>query len=241
MDVKIVVATHIPYETKDDELYLPVFVGAAASELNLPYQRDDEGENISVKNRYYCELTALYWAYKNLDYEYLGLCHYRRYFQLNGKIMDKKMAECLLKDYPVILPVKRNYYIETAYTQYIHAHGKESIDTARQVIGEFYPEYLDSFDKAMNKRSLHIYNMFVMRKDIMDDYCKFLFDVLFKVEERITVSDRIFGYLGERLLDVYILKNNIRYWELPVYSDEKINWTEKIWAFLKRKYTYDEV
>ena len=236
MIIKILVTAHKPYWFPENAAYLPLQVGAAGKADILPgIARDDSGENISERNRTFCELTGLFWAWKNLDADIIGLCHYRRYFQLNGEIMDKKMAECLLKDYPVILPVKRNYYIETAYTQYIHAHGKESIDTARQVIIELYPEYLDSFDKAMNKRSLHIYNMFVMRKDIMDDYCKFLFDVLFKVEERITVSDRIFGYLGERLLDVYILKNNIRYWELPVYSDEKINWPEKIWAFFEKE------
>ena len=81
--VKIIVAAHKPYEMPTDSMYIPVHVGAFGKE-NIGYQRDDEGENISGLNPYFCELTGLYWAWKNLDADYIGLIHYRRYFTASG-------------------------------------------------------------------------------------------------------------------------------------------------------------
>ena len=97
-DVKVIVATHKKYYMPNDKLYLPVQVGASGKN-SIGYQRDDEGENISEKNPYYCELTGLYWAWKNLDVEYIGLCHYRRYFTLSKKhykSQEKKFEQSML-------------------------------------------------------------------------------------------------------------------------------------------------
>lgn len=235
MNIKIVVATHKEYNIPFDDMYLPVFCGAKSS-LNLPYQRDDEGENISDKNKYYCELTGLYWAWKNLKADYIGLNHYRRYFKYKNHLLTKQDAEKLLSKYDVILPKKRHYYIETVYSQYIHAHGKESIDKAREVIAQYYPEYLESFDKCMNKRSLHLYNMFIMKKDIFDNYCEFLFDVIKKVENEIALTDRIIGYLGERILNVYLYRNDINKHDINIKNMQKIYYFKKIKSFIKRKY-----
>ena len=87
MKIRMIVATHKPYWMPEDPVYLPVQVGAAGRE-SLGFQRDDEGENISAKNPNYCELTGLYWAWKNLDADYIGLVHYRRYF--SGAGTDKR-------------------------------------------------------------------------------------------------------------------------------------------------------
>ena len=84
--VKIVVATHKKYEMPKDGMYLPLHVGAEGKKdsngnaLDLGYQKDNTGENISKKNASYCELTGLYWAWKNLKDDYIGLEHYRRHF-----------------------------------------------------------------------------------------------------------------------------------------------------------------
>ena len=238
MDIKIIVAAHKPYAMPTGEMYLPVFVGAANSDLDLPYRRDDEGDNISSKNDLYCELTAVYWAYKNLQADYIGLNHYRRYFKGKDKYLSQSEAENLLQRSSVILPVKRHYYIETVYEQFVHSHGKESLDAARKVIKEDYPEYLSSFDMVMKRRSLHLYNMMIMRKDIFDDYCSFLFDVLAKVEGRIERKERILGFLAERLMDVYIETRKIEYQEVFIYNTEVIDWPKKIFSFLKKKITY---
>ena len=225
-DFKIIVATHKKYDILEKEYFLPVHAGAAVSDQILPYQRDDEGENISDRNRYYCELTALYWAYRNLKHEYIGLCHYRRYFKLDLQDIGR---------YDVIVPRKRHYYIETVYDQFSHAHGRKGLDEARKVIKERYPDYLETFDQRMKKRSLHIYNMFIMRYDIFVSYCDFLFDILFEVEKRIGDQDRLYGYISERLLDVYLDRNRISYKEVKIVNVEPENWPKKIYEFLMRK------
>ena len=227
MDVKIVVATHKEYPLLKDDRYLPVFVGAAISDLDLPYQRDDQGDNISDKNQYYSELTGLYWACKNLKADYIGLCHYHRYLDLHN---------ITIEGHEIILPKKRNYYIETIYDQFKHAHGSSGLDTAREIIEKDHNEYLEQFDKHMQETSEHNCNMFIMRYDIFIDYCDFLFDILFKTEEKLGEVDRLYGYISERLLDVYIEKNKHEYKEVRVIETERINWPKKIYEFLKRRY-----
>ena len=230
MDIKIIVATHKEYNMPEDDRCLPVFVGSAKSDLNLPYQRDNEGENISGKNRYYSELTGLYWAYKNLKADYIGLFHYHRYLDLTDIKID---------EYEIVLPKKRHYYIETIYDQYKHAHGSEGLDVAREIIDQFHHEYLECFDNHMLKTSEHNYNIFIMKYDIFINYCNFLFNVLFKVEEKLGNIDRLYGYISERLLDVFIDKNGYSYKETRVIETENINWPKKIYEFLKRKYIND--
>ena len=227
MRTRIVVATHRKYPLLKDDRYLPLFVGAEFSDLDLPYQRDDQGDNISNKNLYYSELTGLYWAYKNLKADYIGLCHYHRYFDLDNVVIE---------DYDIILPKKRKYYIETIYNQFKHAHGSEGLDAAREIIDKDHHEYLEQFDIHMQKTSEHNCNMFIMKYDIFVNYCEFLFDTLFKIEEKLGNVDRLYGYISERLLDVYIDKNKYEYKEVRVIETEHINWPKKIFEFLKRKY-----
>lgn len=228
MDLKIIIAIHKEYDLPKEDYYLPVFVGSAISDLDLPYQRDDEGISISDKNRTYCELTGMYWAYMNLKADYIGLCHYHRFMNID----DIDVAK-----YDVIVPKKRHYYIETVYDQYKHAHGSQGLDIARKVIEDCYPDYIESFDECMKRRSLHLFNMFIMKYDIFIDYCDFLFNVLFSIEEQLGDIDRIYGHISERLLDVYLLKNHIEYKEADLIEKEKINWPKKIYHFLKRKYS----
>lgn len=227
MVTKIVVATHKDYNIPKEDLFLPVFVGSALSKADLPFQRDDEGDNISDRNRTFCELTGLYWAYKNLKADKIGLCHYRRYFDLKNIDLEKEN---------IILPKKRHYYIETVYDQFGHAHGYKGLDTVRQVIASECPDYLESFDICMMRRGLHIYNMFIMKYELFIKYCDFLFPILFKAEEKLGETDRLYGYLAERLLDVFLEKNNYSFIETKVIETEKTDWIRKIGMFLKRKY-----
>jgi len=80
-NIKIIVASHKKYQMPEDDMYLPLHVGAEGKE-KLGYQGDNTGDNISIKNPYFCELTGLYWAWKNLEADYIGLVHYRRYFSI---------------------------------------------------------------------------------------------------------------------------------------------------------------
>ena len=77
--VEIYIACHKPSYLPDNDLFVPIHVGAEKSKIRMPIQRDDEGDNISAKNPHYCEMTAQYWAYRHSDADYIGLCHYRRF------------------------------------------------------------------------------------------------------------------------------------------------------------------
>lgn len=232
----------------DEELYLPVLVGATQNyREGINYQRDDEGENISDKNPYYNELTAMYWAWKNLDdVDAVGLVHYRRYFiksknaKLNN-VLETKDIEKLFKACDVIVPQKRNYYIETNYSHYVHAHVEEPIDLVRRIIQKSYPCYLPSFEAVMKKRSAHMFNMFVMKKDVFNQYCKWLFDILFQLEESLDISAysiqeaRVFGYISELLLDVWLKQNQIDFVEAKWGQIGNKHMVRKVVSFLLRK------
>lgn len=248
MDIKIIVAAHKPYWMPQDDIYLPLHVGHAGKE-DIGFQADDTGDNISEKNPNFCELTGLYWAWKNLDCDYIGLAHYRRHFAIKINFKDKKNSvltheqlEPLLEKYDVILPKTRNYYIETIYSHYKHTFDSEHLDITRKIISRKYPEYLAYFDKVMNSTSAHMFNMFIMKKELADKYCEWLFDILFELEKRIDISGmsafeaRLFGRVSEMLLDVWLITNNISFAEIKYVHMEKINWIKKIYGFLSAKF-----
>ena len=246
--IKVLVATHKHYQMPKDDIYLPIQVGAQINKNDLGFIKDNEGENISVKNPNYCELTALYWAWKNLDADYIGLAHYRRHFAMNKdkdkwkRVADRAFIEKQLESADIILPKPRNYYIETSYSQYVHAHHKEDLDYTRDIISEKYPSYIASYDKLMNSTKGHRFNMFIMKREIFDEYMTWMFDILFELENRLDISDysdndkRVFGFVSERLLDVWIDTNKYKYVELPVQYMEKQNWIVKGGRFIKRKF-----
>lgn len=247
-DIKIMIAAHKSYRMPEDDIYYPVHVGAEGKK-KIGYVGDNSGDNISAKNANYCELTGLYWMWKNVPSDYLGVAHYRRHFAVNNRGGDKwervaKRAdiESKLSQAPVIMPRKRNYYIETTYNQYVHAHHAIDLDTTRAILEERHPEYVKVFDENMLKTSGHKFNMFIMRRDLADAYCEWLFDVLFELEKRLDISSyskndaRVFGFVAERLIDVWIGTKKLEYVEMPVMFMEKQNWLIKGGNFLKRKF-----
>lgn len=253
-DIKIIVATHKPYRMPEDSIYLPVHVGAEGkisddgSPLDLGYTKDNTGDNISEKNANYCELTGLYWAWKNINADYIGLAHYRRHFIMNrskdkwSRLADRSFIEAKLNETDIILPKPRNYFIETNYGQYVHAHHSEDLDTTKDIIQEKYPSYIRAYNELMKSTKGHRFNMFIMKREYFDEYMSWMFSILFELEKRLDISDysdndkRVFGFVSERLLDVWINTNKYRYIELPVQYMEDQNWIIKGWNFLKRKF-----
>lgn len=244
--IKILIACHRPYPVPKDPCYLPVEVGAALHTQSIPgFVPDNTGDHISRKNKNYCELTAVYWAWKNLEAEAVGLVHYRRYFAkrgIPGRIAEETDFRAALEKAPVILPVKRHYWIETNYSQYVHAHHEQDLAITREVLAERWPGYLPAYEREMAKRSGHRFNMFVMRREVFDDWCGWLFPTLFEIEKRLDISAyddynrRVFGFLAERLLDVWIETNHVPYTEMPVKNMESQHWIRKGTAFVMRKF-----
>lgn len=214
------VAMHKHSALPDDPGYFPVQVGKDLSEFSLPVTGDNTGENISFLNDSFCELTGLYWLWKNCDAEFFGLTHYRRYFKPSGEACDEikgvRIASASdlckhLDQYDVILPAKRYYIIDTVRQHYSGAHRVSDLNLTEKVIGDLYPEYSNSFTHVMNQRSLSLFNMFVMRRALFNDYCEWLFTILFEVKARMPTGSnegayqkRVFGFLAERLLNVWI-------------------------------------
>lgn len=248
MNIKILVAAHKNYVMPQDQnLYLPIFVGKDLHpDVNHTFQGDNTGDNISVKNAHYNELTAIYWAWRNLDADAIGLVHYRRYLSLHKQkdltsVLDQAQAESLLQDHDIILPKKRNYYIESNYSHYVHAHHAEPLDLTRKIIEQYYSMYLNAFDEVMQRKSAHMFNMFIMKQQPFDEYCQWLFDILAKVEQNLDISDynqyeaRVYGFISERLLDVWLAVNEqYRTTEVNFVYMEKQNWLVKGGNFLKR-------
>ena len=255
MEIKVIIAAHKQYPMPENDCYLPVQVGRALHP-DAGYTPDSTGDNISEKNPYYCELTGLYWAWKNLPADVLGLVHYRRYMgKPNGiagflkrwrdplaSILDRQDIEKLLKKSDIILPKKRGYYIETLYSHYAHTHYAEHLDRTREVLSELCPEYVLAFDRVMKRTGGHMFNMFIMKREKCDAYCCFLFPVLGELEKRIDVSGlssfhaRVFGRISELLLDVWIEANGEKYTEVPLVNIERTNWLKKGRAFLRAKF-----
>jgi hypothetical protein len=251
MDIKILVATHKNYKMPADGVYAPIHVGRAGKK-DLGYLGDNTGDNISAKNPSFCELTGLYWAWKNLDCDYIGLCHYRRHFSLkSGRslfakekidyVLKREEISALLDEYDVVLPTKRNYYIETIHSHYKHAHNIRDLELTRSIIETLYPAYIPSYERVMSGRKLYLFNMFIMKKLQFDAYAQWLFDILFQLEKEIDISSyddyqkRVLGFISERLFNVWIENQNLKSCHIPVINLERVNWINKIYKFVLRK------
>ena len=248
-NIKIIIATTKVYPMPEDPMYLPVQVGAQGKD-DIGYQRDDQGINISGKNPMFCELTGLYWAWKNLDCDYIGLAHYRRRFKgKNGSDLTNEEASLIFDKSKIIVPGKRRYYIETLKSHYDHTHFPEDLEVTRKVIEEICPDYLPSYDKAVGRTWGYMFNMCIMERSLLDRYCSWVFQVLDEVVKRIDVSGRSAfetrypGRISEIIYNAWLLKmmedkvispEDIA--EVPLYYTEKEKVFAKGVAFLKAKF-----
>lgn len=226
----------------EDKLYLPLQVGSALHD-EIGYTRDSDGDNISEKNPYFCELTGLYWAWKNLDADAVGLAHYRRHFgKKRDSLLDSETAQTLLSQYDAILPKKRKYYIENLYSHYANTLEEKPLNVTGKIIFEKYPEYYPEFERLHKRTSAHMFNMMIMKRTQFNDYCEWLFDILFELEKRVPTDGmdsfhaRFFGRVSELLLDIWVNTNNVSYTEYPFVYMEKVNKFKKGAAFLKAKF-----
>lgn len=219
----------------------PIQVGDGKSIEGINF-RDSSGDNIASKNSTFCELTAQYWAWKNdLDSDYIGIMHYRRFFDFNSKehrelntygifeepeftldflkkfgITEQDIEEQVL-GYDLVLPIEWNVNdagwknIKHNYINSIYHHERD-LDATRDVVKRLYPDYIPYFDRAMNATTGYFTNMFILKRELFEDYSRWLFSILFELEKLIDISSydiqekRVFGYLSERLFNVWLLK-----------------------------------
>lgn len=239
--IKILVCAHKEVPLPQHEFFFPIQAGAALHPSIPQFTSDNTGNNISAKNGSFCELTCHYWAWKNLKgAEIIGLNHYRRYFDFicpfsswasDRRFMDVQSflskpyyfpdLEGLLNKYDIILPNTRNYPYSMA-TQYAVFHIVDDWRILKEIIQELSPEYIPAFEKTMEQRNYSSnYNMFITRWKYFEEYSEWMFKILFEVEKRCKISaypvqSRIFGYMSERLINVFCEYRKLRIKHIPL-------------------------
>lgn len=234
MNLQVFIASHKPYEPVKkyiDDAYFFIQVGQKNKPLIDGFISDDGNPSISDKNANYSELTALYYIWKEIQRDYVGLVHYRRIFSgknlslFKYKGLGKHQIENYLKTSDIILPkaVKLRVSIEKNYAD---NHFINDLEITKAVIEKLYPDYLDSFNDFLGSKRIYLYNMFIMNKVLFNQYAKWLFDILFEVEKQVDLKNydayqkRLFGFLAERLFNVWLKKANLKIKEVPVISIE---------------------
>ena len=207
--------------------------------IDSGFLRDNEGDNIAHKNRSYCELTGIYWIWKNIkSAETVGIVHYRRffttaagdffytYFGIKPKLLKDSCMDKALKKYDVILP-KRERIVRTLKQYYAELHDITDWENTGEIIREICPEYYDSFLKVSKDHFFYYGNMMICTRKIFDNYAGWLFPILEKLEQitdinkyRDDYNRRVFGFIAERLLQVYVYHNRLKVKEYPVFNTE---------------------
>lgn len=248
--MSVYIVTHKDYEFPAASIYQPIRVGSA--KIDKIKLSDAEGSNISELNPYFCELTALYWIWRNYTDDLVGLVHYRRYFSavnrtlsIQGKnILSEKDILSLMNEYDLIVAKPRNYIFIKIKDHYIKAHGESDFNILRQEIITKKPDYIEHFDAVMNSREISLYNMFIGKREVIDKYCHWLFGLLFSIKDRIPYETydpyqrRVFGFMAERLFNVWVRKHRseINVKEHSVVNIEGENIIRKGIGLIKRQY-----
>ena len=188
-DIKLFVCCHQQTEAPEHPLLVPVQVGAALSNIRFPgFLQDNTGDNISTKNRSYCELTAQYWAWRNIAADYYGFFHYRRYLYpdtaakrpyrielrptkaLLSRLGYGRFPE-LIQKYDVILPKGEDMYIPVR-EHYGKAtfHHNQDLRRIEKIIHSHYPKYAEAMEQYLSDSVCYFGNIFIMRRDIFYQY-----------------------------------------------------------------------
>ncbi len=214
--------THKKFDEPADPVYVPLHVGREGKE-DLGYIGDNTGENISEKNCYYSELTGLYWVAHNVsDADYFGLCHYRRFFlDEQGRFLREADYETILQEYDVIL-AKAVYHPKAYREVYEEAHNIRDLQVTGEVLKELYPDDYAIFEEVIAGKKVYSGNMFVTSRQRFCEYTDWLFSIFDRVEQQINPDEydayhrRVYGFLSEQLLYVWVKSRGLRIFEAPV-------------------------
>lgn len=224
--IKILVAAHREAYIPDNRFLFPIQVGAALSENRLPHMlHDDEGIHISDKNKSYCELTAQYWAWKNLEADCYGFFHYRRYMSfakvypasktssggircrtpyveadapdgdLSSLALDERLSAAA-EAYDVITVLSEHMDV-TAYEQFCQFHAKADLDRAIAILKRCHPKQAKACDTYMGSKHIYFCNMYLMKREYFTRYMEWLFPILEEFEK-----EKDFSHCSEKEMRV---------------------------------------
>lgn len=217
-DIKLFVCCHAPANVPAHPLLRPLQVGAALAEERFPgFARDDEGENISDRNRAYCELTGQFWAWKNVPADWYGLFHYRRYLypdpdarrpyviqrEPDPDALGYNRFAALIERYDMILPKGEDMWLPVR-AHYGQAHRAADLARMEEIVRQMHPEMADAMEVYLSGTKQYFGNIFIMGRDVFQDYCGWLFPLLAAYDAEVPDRPpRTDGYLAERLLGEY--------------------------------------
>jgi len=180
---------------------------------------DDTGENISLKNPQYCEMTAHYWIWKNVhDTEFVGVCHYRRFFGI--EISEGNVSE-VMADADVLM-VEPSWYVDSVYAYFAKFMGAENMTILWMVMKRICPEYVETLEQVCDGVKFYPFNMLLCRKALFDEYAAWIFSVLGECEKYVQPSPyknarRALAYMAELLTGVYFIHRGLRIKSVPYY------------------------
>lgn len=221
--VRVYVAAHKPDEVRHDDVYIPIHVGRAISKYKQEMADmvgDDTGDNISDKNSSYSEMTAHYWIWKNVhDVEYVGLCHYRRFFGID--ITQENVGQ-MMKGYDVLM-VFPAFQLDSVYSCFVKFIGGENMAIAAQVVKKICPDYYDTLIALGNELKFHPFNMLVCKKELHSQYSAWIFPILMECEKYIKPSpysnaNRVIGYIAEMITQLFFIHNHLKIKSVPYIS-----------------------
>lgn len=253
-DIKIFVSCHEDsYVPKNKYLY-PIQVGAALSPVRFSDKlADNIGDNISSKNKNYCELTAQYWAWKNVEADYYGFYHYRRYISFSDTIIgsDPVVAtidylfendldliknteneiEKIVPNYDIITVRPRDLGEKTVFQQFQEekVHNTQDLEICLEIIKEYFPEYYNTAFHYLNSNQIYYCNMYILKSYLFKKYSEWIFQILEEFNKRKDLSKyncsqyRVSGYLAERLWGIFYLYTKENCPELKCLEQQRIH------------------
>ncbi|GAA4834527.1 hypothetical protein GCM10023221_09110 [Luteimicrobium xylanilyticum] len=242
-DTFVAVVAHKSSWVPDIDGYFPVVVGEGRREVVLdttqPVYQDDTLENIANKNANFCELTAQYWVWRNVEARYKGMVHYRRFLKApgTGRVIGREEIANALSDVDLLIPYRWEVAGEgiatipkTVMNQYGRAHAAGDLLETFAIVEELFPDYRNAFLKVMRDSKFFLANMYIGRQEVFDDYSEWLFAILDKFaascdlrEYGTAYQSRVYGFLSERLFTVWLEKNTtVRYRRLGMLRPDKV-------------------
>lgn len=226
----IYIVAHKKVQVPSLQKYCLLQVGAEANEIFCEL-KDNDGDHISSKNKDFCELTGLYWIWKNSTEEYKGLVHYRRFFAKSNlrkgteNIYTHDELVSVLEKADVVVSYRERFLMNAKKELLQQCCTDEIFHKLETIVGQTYPEYAEDFKEFFASNEAVLFNMFFCKNELFDAYCEWLFTILFELEKQIgdagvEYPPRLYGYLSERLLNVWIRHNHLATFHSGILNTE---------------------
>ena len=260
MNIKLINITHKPCRIFDVDYIITMNAGRAIAEskskdgylsneelkwLEENTLSDASGDNISKDNRYYNEMTAIYWIWKNYKKigipDAIGFMHYRRHFilkdtlKITGNYLEdlgitEENLNKLMNKYDIISP----FFVHTKKKSFINQIGEEfctlggerikyAVLLALEIIKERDPSNFPKIYSVLHGHQTGSFcNMFIMKKELFFEYCEWLFPVLFELDKRLGRSykekeERCLGWMAEMLTSIFIYLQTTKHHHKQVF------------------------